>query len=255
MDGLDDFLKGEQQPEAEIETPEVPETPEATEVETPEATVEEPKGPVRDEKGRFAPKGETEGEPPAPIEEPTAVPLKALQEERRKRQELEQRLADFEARLQTPQQPAPTIWEDEQGWQQHFGSEVVSTAVQQATFNARLDMSEMMARQAHSDFEDKKTAFLELLRETPGLYEKAVSDPHPWNFAYQYVSNHERMQQLSAVNVTDLEAKLREQIKAELAAQQPVTPPVPETLADHQSARAGGAQALNVPTLDQILKR
>jgi hypothetical protein len=56
-------------------------------VETPEIVAEEPTGPVRDDKGRFAPKGETEAAPPA-AEEQHSIPPKALQEERRKRQEL-----------------------------------------------------------------------------------------------------------------------------------------------------------------------
>lgn len=245
MGTLDEFLKGDEQPE------ETPETPIET-AETPEA--EEPKGQVRDEKGRFASKGETEAAPPA-AEEPVTVPVKALQEERRKRQELEQQIAEVTQRIQQqPPQPAPDMWEDTQGWQQHFGSEVVSTAVQQATLNARLDMSEMMVRQAHPDFEDRKAAFIQLMNETPGLRERALNDAHPWNFAYNYVTNHERMQQLSAVNVTELEARLREEIKAELAAEQKAAPPIPDTLADAQSAR-GSTQAVHVPSFEEILKR
>jgi hypothetical protein len=253
MGDLDDFLKGSEQPVI-AETQE-PETPEVTE--QPE-TVEEPKGPVRDDKGRFAPKGETEAETPPAEEQPT-IPVKALQEERRKRQESEERIRTLEAQLsqtQNPPQPAPDIWEDTQGWQQNFGQEVVSNAVNQATLNARIEMSEMMMRQSHPDFGDKKTVWQELVGKTPGLFEKGLADPHPWNFAYNYVTNHQRMEQLSATNVADLEAKLREQIRAELTAQpEPKpTPSIPDTLADQQSAR-GSIEALVVPTLDQILKR
>jgi hypothetical protein len=249
MDNLDEFLKGQEAPEA-AETPEAAPEPEVTE--TPEAKAER----ERDEKGRFKPKGE-EAAPPA-AEEQHSIPPKALQEERRKRQGLEQQLAELTARLQQPQTPPPSIWEDEQGWQQHFGGQVVSEAVNAATLNARLDMSEMMVRQSHEDFEDKKAQFLEMMKETPGLQQKAIADPHPWNFAYNYVTNHQRMQELSATNVSELEAKLREQIKAELAAEQKPaapSPEVPDTLADAQSARGGGGQPLHVPTLDEILGR
>lgn len=252
-EGLDDFLNTE--PTAvENETGQDTQT-EA--VETPPETAEEPKGPVRDEKGRFASKGETEAAPPAAVE-PPEVPVKALQEERRKRQELEARLAEYEARLnQQPQQPPPSLWDDEQGWQQHFGGQVVNEAVQQATLNARLDMSEMMVRQTHPDFEDKKAAFIDLMRETPGLQQKALADPHPWNFAYNYVANHQRMQELSATNVSDLEAKLREKIRADLEAEYAAkapTPVIPDTLADAQSAR-GASVPHTVPSLDEILRR
>jgi hypothetical protein len=245
MDDMDDFLKGDE-PTVEAETP----TPEA-EPET-EAQAEKPER-ARGPDGKFVPKGDDAGPPPAE-ETQHSIPPKALQEERRKRQELEARIAEYEARLATPPQPAPDIWEDTQGWQQNFGQEVVGSAVQQATLNARLDMSEMMVRQAQPDFEDKKAAFIDMMREMPGLQQKALADPHPWQFAYNYVANHQRMQELSAVNVTELEAKLREQIKAELAAQAPATPPVPETLADAQSAR-GSSAPLAVPSLDDILKR
>jgi hypothetical protein len=242
MGNLDDFLKDDELPVAE----EAPETPEA--VETPIADEPEEKAPVRDERGRFASKAEPEA-PPA--EEPP-LDHAALLGERRRRQEAEQRLAEIEQRIAQPPQPAPDIFEDTQGWQQHLSQDIVQQSVQQATFNARLDMSEMMVRQSHPDFEDKKAVFLDLMNETPGLRERALQDPHPWNFAYQYVGNHQRMAELSAVNVAELEAKLRERITAELKAAPP--PQVPDTLAAAQSSR-GSSAAYSPPTLDQILQR
>src|SRR4051812_6942305 len=117
MDGLDDFLKSEQQPVAAEETAVQPE-PNA-EAQAPEAVAEEPKGPVRDDKGRFAPKGETEGASPAPEEAP--LDHAALIGERRRRQESEARIAALEAQIaqlsQQPAQPAPDMFEDPQGWQ------------------------------------------------------------------------------------------------------------------------------------------
>lgn len=246
-DNLDDFLNNE--PAAEVETPEQ-EAPaaEAAPVETEEAKAER----VRDEKGRFAPKGEKdEAAPPAAEEQ--GIPVKALQEERRKRQELEAQLAELQARLQ-PQQPAPDIWEDTQGWQQHFGNEVANAATQQAALNARLDMSEMMVAQSQPDFEEARPKILEFMGQNPALRDEILSDRHPWLKAYTIVKNHERMQELSATNVSELEAKLREQIKAELAAEKAPAPEIPQTLADAQSSR-GSASPLNVPTLDEILKR
>lgn len=249
MDELDDILNGN-------EAPKEPETP-AVE---PVAEVAQPKAETaaRDEKGRFVQKGEQQAEPVAapPAAEEKTVPTKALQEERRKRQELEQRLAEIEARQQ-PQQPPPSVWEDERGAFQHFGQEVVGTAVQQATFNARLDMSEMMVRQAHADdFDEKKATFMQLMAEVPGLQQRALQDPHPWNFAYQYVTNHERMNELAAVNVGDLEAKIEARIRAELTAQ-PIAPlpAVPTSLADAQSAKPSGSDPAPRLSLDDILGR
>jgi hypothetical protein len=211
---LDDILNGAPQPEA---PPEVA-----------QAEAEAQAGPPRDEHGRFAPKGEMEAAEPPQAAPPAAtddegppIPRKALLDERSKRQALEAELQRAREQLQAfqyPPQAPPSIFDDEQGWEQHFGQTVVQQAVSQATQNARLDMSEMMVRQAHPDFEEKKAAFLEAMQATPGLAERARQDPHPWNFAYQYVVNQQRMNELSAVNVADLEAKLRAQIQAEYEA-------------------------------------
>ena len=212
--GLDDILNGAEAAEA---------PPPVQVEEAPAEALTQP----RDDQGRFAPKGEEEAPPqqaapPAATEDGPTVPRKALQDERTKRQALEQQVQDLQRQFQqfqSPPPPPPSIFDDEQGWEQHFGTNVVNEAVSKATFNARLDMSEMMVRQSHpDDFEARKLAFIEAMQTTPGLQQRALQDPHPWNFAYQYVVNQERMQELSAVNVTDLEAKLRAKIEAEYAA-------------------------------------
>lgn len=225
-----------------------------------ETTVEEAVEPVqevqpRQPDGKFAPKGETESASPAPVEEPQ-FDHQAVIGERRRRQEAEAKLAEMEQRLQalqTPPQPAPDMFEEPEGWQQHFRGDVVTTAVQQATLNAKLDMSEMMVRQAQPDFEDMKATFLELAKDNPVLVQQALNDPHPWNKAYQIAQNHKAMQELGATNVSDLEAKLREKIQAELASQAPAqTPSLPNSLADSQSSRTS-AGAFKPPSLDDIL--
>jgi hypothetical protein len=140
--GIDELLNGAPD-EAPIEdvAPEPVETPE------PEQT-----GPARDEQGRFAPR-QTGDEPHVTAEATPANPIpedqfKGYLTEKRKRQELEEKLATLEQRFQSLQQPKeqpappPSIWDDEQGWQQHFGQQVS----QFATFNAKLEMSEMLTR-------------------------------------------------------------------------------------------------------------
>ena len=207
---------------------------------------EEPSQP-RDEAGRFAPKGEQESASPAPVEEPQ-LDHPALLAERRRRQEAEARAKELEEKLNPPA-PIPSVFEDEVGFQEQFGSQVVTQAVSQATLNARLDMSEMLVRQANPDFEEVKAEFLKLAEENPTLRQQALSDPHPWNKAYQIAKNHRAMQELGATDVTALEAKLREKIMAELKAS---TPAVPESLADAQSTR-GTTAPFAPPSLNDIL--
>ena len=124
-----------------------PDEPEA--VEQPEAD----DGPLRDEHGRFAAR-ETGVEPEQAEPELDAVPptaglpredYKAIREEREKRQRAEaelQALREHLASIQNPPEPPPSIWDDDQGALQHVKQEAVSMAVQQATLNAKLDMSE-----------------------------------------------------------------------------------------------------------------
>ena len=239
MDELDNILNDEPTQAVEVvEAPQVEEQP-------------------RQPDGKFAPKGEPESASPAPVEEP-ALEHPALIGERRRRQEAEaerERLSKELEALRNPPAPPPSVFEDEQGWQQHFGSEVINTAVQQATFNSKLDMSEMMVRQANADFEEMKAAFLELADQNPSLRQQALQDPHPWNKAYQIAKSHKAMQDLAAVDVDDLREKIRAEITAELGNRPAATPNLPNSLADSQSSRATAAAAFQPPTLEDILGR
>lgn len=252
-EGIDDILSGHE-PEAVTE-PEVAEAApvEAVEPEAEAPKAEQPRGPD----GKFAPKGEKEDAPPASEDK---IPVSAIQDERRKRQELERRLAEYEARLQqlsNPPQPAPDMFENPEGFTQHLRQDVVSTAVQQATLNAKLDMSEMMVRQANPDFEEMKEAFLSLAQENPVLAQQALSDPHPWNKAYQIAKNHKAMTELGATDVDSLRASIRAELEAELKAQAPAQPAVdiPQTLATAQSGRTATQPPAAPPSLSELLGR
>lgn len=250
MDNLDTFLEGEP-----VEAVEAAPEPEATQ--QPEAVETPPSGPERGPDGKFKAKG-TEDAMPA-SEEGGTIPLKGYMAEKQKRQEYEARVADLERQLaersqpkepEAPPAPPPSIWEDEQGFNNH----IVSQAVQQASLNARLDMSEMMVRQANPDFEEVKAEFLEMGKLNPTLVQEALADPHPWNKAYQIAKNARTMKDLGATNIDELKASLLEQLKAEQA-QEAVAKKlqIPQSLAGEQSARSSGAAAFAGPTpLEEI---
>lgn len=222
---LDSMLNDEPQEAVEVQEAEaVSEPPEQTE------TAAEKRS--RDEQGRFAAKtGVDEAVPPTdklPQED-----YKAIREEREKRQKLELELEALRNQInQRPQEPPPSLWDDDQAWQQHFGGQVVSAAVQQATFKSKLDMSEMMARQANPDFNEAWEPMNEFLNQNPQLAQQAIESAHPWDMAYKAFKNNKTMSELGAVDVADLEAKLREQIMAEMqqssapAMQQSVPPSI-----------------------------
>jgi hypothetical protein len=175
--------------------------------------------------------------------------------ERRRRQEAEARLAQLEtqfSQMQQPAEPAPDMWENTEGWQQHFGGQVVTTAVQQATLNARLDMSEMMMRQSNPDFDEMKSVFMDLMSENPALQQQAITDPHPWNKAYQIAKNHKTMTDLGATSIDELRAKVREEVMAEM--RQPKAPTLPDSLAEAGNARGPAlADAPRLMSFDEII--
>lgn len=253
MDELENILGGEEQPVEAVEPQQEPQ---------PEEQQEQPQGQPRGPDGKFAPKGTDEGAMPAPGEK--QVPIQSYQAEKQKRQEWEERYkADVEAlkreleSLKQPQAPAappPSIWEDDAAAFDYHKQDAVSTAVQQATFNAKLDMSEMMARQAYSDFDDMKTEFVRMMQENPALQQQALSDPHPWQKAYQIAKNARTMTELGATNIEELKAKLLEQIKAEQA-QPAAATPIPNSLADAQSARGSNTPAPKPLSLEDIFGR
>jgi hypothetical protein len=229
---------------------------------TPEVEQPETIGQPRDETGRFATKGVETPEPEQASEPvpPAGLPkeeYKAVREEREKRQALEREIAELKTQFQSIQPkaepaPVPTIWEDDKAALAHVRDDAVSVAVQQASLNARLDMSEMMTRQAHADFDEMKGKALEMLSANPSLAREVMADAHPWQRAYTLAKNAAKMEALGAVDVSDLEAKIREQVKAEMATQQPV---IPTSLADAQSARASGVAPSGGLSLADILGR
>ena len=222
-----------------------------------EAPEPQPEQTPRDEQGRFAPKAQPEedGAPPAPEPDAPHVPVAALKDERAKRQALEAEMAALRKQIEAqqpkePPPPPPSVWEDEQG----FGGHIVNTAVQEATTHAYLNMSEMMARREHPDFDQMKVEFLKMAEQNPTLAQQALGDPDPWGKAYQIAKNAARMAELGAVDVASLEAKLREQIMAEMAPQAPVVPGLPPTLSGQRNVgtRSGPAWTGPVPLSDLL---
>lgn len=252
MDDLDNILNEEQPVEA-VEAAQEP-VEQQGEQEVAEATEGQPRGPD----GKFAPKGTKEADAmPAPEDTAKQIPFQSYQAEKQKRQELEQQLEALRQEMQQPKQPPappPSIWEDDQAALNHVRNDAVSEAVQQATFNAKLDMSEMMARQAHTDFDEMKADFIRMMQENPALQQQALADPHPWQKAYQIAKNARTMNELGATNIDELKAKLLEQIKAEQAEAAQPQIAIPRSLADAQSSKGDNTPPVtNALTLEEIL--
>lgn len=219
----------------------------ATSVETVAEEVEQV------EPEQLAAKGEEKSASPAPVEE-QPFDHAAVKAERTRRQDAERERDELRKQIeasQTPVEERVSLWDDDAKWQEQFGSEISNQAVSQATFNAKLDTSEMLARDKFDDFDARKEEFLALAKENPALTQQALNDPHPWRKAYQLAKSHATMTELGATDVDTLRAKIREELEAEMAQKPPVQ--IPSSLAGNQSSR-GGNQATPGPlTLDQIL--
>lgn len=241
---LDDILDGNDEPEIEA-------------VEPQEAEQSEPEQQPRDESGKFAAKGVE------PVEEPEAGPppadklpqseYKALREEREKRQSLESQLEQLRREIQQQQEPPappPTLWEDENAW----GGQLVSTAVQQAAYQSKLQMSEMLMAEQVEDFAEIKQQLVEFVGANPALNQQVAESQHPWRTAYQAFKNQQTMQELGATDLSSLEAKIREKIMAELQGQVPAKPNIPQSLSTKRNvgSRSGPAWA-GPKSLDELL--
>ena len=144
-------------------------------------------GPARDPSGRFAPQApqQQDGEqqaapsaPPAEQQQPQLVPVSAVQEERRKRQALEQRLREMEsqyqqyAQRQMPQQPPPQpavteaqladmMFADPQGYHRHQ-----QQMFEQQLLDQRLALSEAMVAEK-TDYPQAEAALVAYAQSHP----------------------------------------------------------------------------------------
>jgi hypothetical protein len=164
-----------------------------------------------DGQGDAKPQQPGEKQPSSPPEEDGEtqgrVPVAALREERRKRQELEKRLAALEQPNQD-QGPVDPV-------------------------RQRLDLSVEYAREQFPDYETAETVFIEEIQKHPRgreIYQAMLEDRHPARFAYQVG------QQLLALREIGDPRTFRDRVLAEAKAAtkpQPPTsrPSLPQTLA------------------------
>lgn len=183
--------------------------------------------------------------------------LKAAQDERTKRQQLEQRLAALEANK--PQEPAKTFWDDPEG-----ALTAQRQEMQQMVTTTRLTTAEAIARGRHADFDEKITVFRDIAAQTPGLVEQMLGAPDPAEFAYRVGKNHQDLQAAGSIDglkaqiQAETEARVRAQVEAELkakyeaAAQQRAA--LPRSLSDVQGGATPQRPVWNGPTpLDKVL--
>ena len=203
-------------------------------------TREAAEGRVRDASGKYVKAEEPAKEAPkeavkeAPKEEPKAetkeqeltpkekAAFAAAADERRKRQDLERRLAEMQARpvAQTPTEPPKTFWDDPEAAMKQLEQRT------QATITAgRVQMAEMAARGRYKDYDEKVEIFKGLSMQNPALFQQAIASPDPAEFAYRVAKNHHELVEAGSIDAVraqveketrlKVEAEMREKFKQE----------------------------------------
>jgi hypothetical protein len=183
-----------------------------------------------------------EAVPPA-AESEKHVPLKALEAERAGRREWRDKYHQLEGELRALKQQAQ--FQQPQQAQEQQIYDPAQHAIEAAN-NARLDTSEMLAREKFGDEEvDKAFAkFQDQLGKDPLLLQRAMRDKHPWGFI---VRETKRMELLAEVgdDPAAYKAKLRAEILAESGQQPAITTPKPVLPPSLATARSSGARSTN----------
>lgn len=153
------------------------------------------------------PKPEPAVEVPAPAAAPPEIEglKQAMIAERRRRQELEQALA------QKQEEEKPFLGEE---YEARFKE--TETKFQHELVKQKLDLSESFAREKYTDFGDKLEIFSAMVTENPALYQQMIQQANPAEFAYKTATNQQKLKEMG--DPTQYENKLREQITAELEA-------------------------------------
>lgn len=226
------------EPTAPVETPAQVEP-----VEAPATTAVQAEKP-RDEQGRFIPKAE-------PIEErPHNVPVSALIEERRKRQELESRLAALE-------KPKPEV-KDEDFWQSP--TQAAQTLlrgqhddIRQEVQSIRYELAEDLTRTLHTDYDTVRDQFVTLVEQKNpmaiAIAQQMGGQPNPAKFVYDQTK---RLSALDAVgDLSSYEARIRAEERARVLREMQQPAPeqtVPQSLNSMPSAPTSTTPADFEPT-------
>lgn len=218
---LDDVINPEP-PANEPETP--PEEPKEPEP-TPEAEAAKPEQETpKDDKAPDEPSSSDDSNVEAKPEK--TVPIEALQDERRKRQELANRLSALEQQQAESKRPDPEI-------DPEAAAEFDRQQNANAAFKMRVDMSQEMMRELHADYDEVEAIFMQEAANNPALQAQLANHPFPAKYAFH---EGQRLQKLKEMG--DDPVAYIEQVKAEAAqaAKEAVIAEMKKTQADAAKA-------------------
>lgn len=201
-ESLDDLLNGDEaqvtEPEAEGEQEQAEAEPEQSE------EAEQPETDKADEAEDSTPESKEKDK----AEEWTKA---AVLDERRKRQELERKLAEFEKSKE--EKPArPDLFADPDGALGHI-EKSLREEMQQNLSNTRLEISQELMRTVHEDYDELETEFVDMAKDNPVLLKELNESSNPARFAYETAKKAREAAELKDVD------KIRARIEAEIRAE------------------------------------
>lgn len=177
--------------------------------------------------------GGTNDATPASDQHEEMVPLTALQEQRKRRQEAERELDELRRRHNAPQDIDPL--EDPQGF---------TAQVDRKVALMRFELQEEAMRERHDDYDEVQAEFLDLARSNPTLQAELASSRNAPKFAYDTAMKARELKRLDSVD--DYKSALRKELEAQIRA---------ELLAEAQKTqgkKAALAEATALPSLATV---
>jgi len=257
-DELDAFLS---EPEPAVEpvsgpTEQEPVAAEAGDHQAPE----EPQEATGEKEPEASPVPEKEADSPT-------VPITALHGERERRQAAERELAAY--RQQQSQVAEPDPYEDPDGFASYRQQQAQSVQARQnqqnlnnILMNERINITEVIARRDHEDYDQVKDVFADAAQNNPALIAGLREAPDPAGYAYR-----EGQKIMAQQEIGNDPAAYREKIKAEILAElrteqnsadkaeKDLRSSIPTHLADQRSVSARSGPEWGGPaSLDDIFK-
>jgi hypothetical protein len=179
-------------------------------------------------------------------------------DERRKRQELERKLKEYESLSAKKAEPKIDLFENPDGAMES----VLNKARHEVTM-AKLEMSQELMKSLHDDYEELEMEFIDLAGSNPAVLADFQKAANPARFAYETAKKAREAEQLKDVDSykdklrAEVEAEIRAKLEAEMTAKSDSDAKRDKALTPSlaKARSAGGLDDHVAPSLDDILKR
>lgn len=215
--------------------------------------------PVAESQAAPTPPAEPVAVPPAMERQPDLVPSAALLDERRKRQQYEAKVREYEAMEAQRQQEAlrkPVTDEDFYSSPTEFvrqQTEATRQALEREFTDRWFNAMESIARSRHPDYDQMREYFIERAQTDPAIAAGIRNAADPADYAYQTAKKLKALEEVGDLDTyrSRIEKEIRAQVEAEL--RKPPAPP--QSLNAEASPATSGNEWAGPTPIGQILKR